>query len=179
MSLFETIKYKVIKKDKNIELREYDNFILASTKTMKNPNQDSGFNNVFQYISGQNSQKEKISMTTPVVTYEDDSSLVTGFYVPSKYEKSNVPKPVSDRVFLNEFKKSLYAVIRFNGRWNDENFDKHNEILLDYINENNLISKSQRLVLRYQPPFVPSIFRHNEIAYQVEIADTKGGEKND
>jgi hypothetical protein len=179
MSLFETIKYKVIKKDKNIELREYDNFILASTKTMKNPNQDSGFNNVFQYISGQNSKKEKISMTTPVVTYEDDSSLVTGFYVPSKYEKSNVPKPVSDRVFLNEFKKSLYAVIRFNGRWNDENFDKHNEILLDYINSNNLVVKSQRLVLRYQPPFVPSILRHNEIAYQVEISNSEGGAEND
>jgi hypothetical protein len=169
MALFETIKYKVIKKDKNIELREYDNFILASTKTVKNPNQDSGFNNVFQYISGNNSKNEKISMTTPVVTYEDNSSLVTGFYVPSKYEKSNVPKPVSDKVFLNEFEKSLYAVIRFAGRWNDENFDKHNEILLDYIRSNYLTLKSQRLVLRYQPPFVPSIFRHNEIAYQVEM----------
>jgi hypothetical protein len=90
-----------------------------------------------------------------------------------------VPKPVGDKVFLNEFKKSLYAVIRFNGRWNDENFDKHNEILLDYINSNNLVIESQRLVLRYQPPFVPSIFRHNEIAYQVEISNSEGGAEND
>jgi hypothetical protein len=169
MALFETIKYKVIKKDKSIEIREYEDILLASTKTNLNENQDSGFSNVFNYISGKNQEKAKISMTTPVVTYKDDDKLITGFYVPSKYNKDSVPKPLEKEVFINELKKSLYGVIRFKGSWSDKNFDKYDRILIDYLLNNNYEILSARLILRYQPPFVPGVFRRNEIAYQVRL----------
>lgn len=172
MALFETIKYRVVFKDKNIELREYDEILLASTKSFLNARRDSGFNNVFDYISGENDQKQKISMTTPVVSYEEEGKLVTGFYVPSKYNQSSVPKPTKDGVFINKLDKNIYAVIRFNGSWTDENFDKQDKILREYLNMNNYKIISKRLVLRYQPPFVPGIFRRNEIAYQVKSEDS-------
>lgn len=168
VALFETIKYKVIKKDKNIEIRLYEDIYLASTKTAFNPNQDSGFMNVFNYISGNNDQEAKISMTTPVVTYEEDSQLVTGFYVPSKYKKESIPKPSEEQVFINELKKSYYAVIKFSGRWKQSNFDKQDNILLEYLKLNHYKTSSKRLILRYQPPFVPAFLRRNEIAYQIE-----------
>ncbi|PKK99986.1 MAG: hypothetical protein CVV56_08525 [Tenericutes bacterium HGW-Tenericutes-1] len=171
MALFETIKYKVIKKDKKIEIRQYEDIYLASTKTNVNPNLDSGFMNVFRYISGSNDQEAKISMTTPVVTYEENQQLVTGFYVPSKYKKASIPKPNEDQVFINELKKSYYAVIRFSGSWTKSNFDKQDQLLLDYIKTNKLIIASNRLILRYQPPFVPSFLRRNEIAYQIEAIE--------
>jgi hypothetical protein len=167
MALIETLKYKVIKEDGHIQLRAYDNILLASTKTKQNGRQDSGFNNVFQYISGNNQSKTKISMTTPVVTYEDEDNLVTGFYVPSKYDKENVPQPTASNVFINEIKSSLFAVIQFKGSWNEKNYDKHNKKLLDYIKLNNLTIISKRFILRYSPPFVPALFRKNEIAYQI------------
>jgi hypothetical protein len=169
MALFETIKYKVLIKEKNIELREYDEILLASTKTIINDRRDSGFNSVFNYISGENDQKQKISMTTPVVSYEEEGKLVTGFYVPSKYDQSSVPKPTKDEVFINKFEKSVYAVIRFNGNWTDENFNKNDKSLRKYLEENNYDIVSNRLVLRYQPPFIPGMFRRNEIAYQVKV----------
>jgi hypothetical protein len=39
--------------------------------------------------------------------------------------------------------------------------------LVDYLLSTNYEILSARLILRYQPPFVPGIFRRNEIAYQV------------
>lgn len=79
MALFETLKYRVVKKDKSIEIREYQDFLLASTTSPINQRQDSGFMAVFDYISGQNDSKQKISMTTPVVTFEEGEKLVTSF----------------------------------------------------------------------------------------------------
>lgn len=168
MPLFETIPYEVIEKEKNIEIRLYQNVLLASTKTPKNKYLDSGFNNVFNYISGQNESQSKISMTTPVVTYQEEDETVTGFYVPSKYTKDSVPKPSSNQVFIQELKESYYVVIKFSGSWNDKNFEKHDQELKEFIERKHLIIQSPRMILRYQPPFIPGIFRKNEIAYQIQ-----------
>ncbi|MEC9485644.1 MAG: heme-binding protein [Candidatus Izemoplasma sp.] len=170
MGLFESIPYKCTKKDGKIEIREYDDFILASTKTHKNNKQDSGFNNVFNYISGDNDQDTKISVTTPVVTYEEDNELVTGFYIPKK-NTANIPTHLSDKVFLDTEQSSLFAVIRFRGKWTDKNFDKHDEELKIYLQDNDNKFLSNRFLFRYQPPMVPSIFRRNEIAYKVTKKD--------
>ena len=82
----ETIQYTVFHKDQSIEIREYKDILLASTKIDPNNYYDSGFNRVFQYISGHNESNTKINMTSPVVSYQEGDALVTGFYVPSKYD---------------------------------------------------------------------------------------------
>ena len=168
MSLYESLPYQTIKKDGIIEIRKYNDFLLASTKTKTDNSQSSGFSNVFRYISGNNSQNQKISMTTPVVTYQEEDELVTGFYVPSKFNKDSVPKPSSKQVFINEMKSSLYAVIRFRGSWTEKNLSKYDDMLQAYIHTSKYEIISKRFLLRYQPPFIPGIFRNNEIAYQVK-----------
>ena len=107
-------------------------------------------------------------MNTPVVFYEDNDQLVTGFYVPKKYDKTNVPTPTSKAVFINELKESLYAVIRFRGAWNKDHFLKKEQALKDYLKANGYTIQSKRYLFRYQPPFVPGPFRRNEIVFQVE-----------
>ena len=171
MALFETIQYQLIKKTGHIEIRKYDSFLLASTKTLINTTLDTGFNNVFSYISGNNDQNQKISMTKPVVTYEEKQELVTGFYVPSKYSKSTVPNPVSQSVFINEMNEAYYAVIRFSGNWRPKNIEKHDQKLLQYLAQNKIIIISRRYLMRYQPPFIPGFLRRNEIAYQIKSFD--------
>lgn len=174
MGFFETIRYTLIKKDKNIEIRQYDVFLLASTKTLSNKQFDSGFMNVFNYISGDNHTSEKISMTTPVVSYEEDDQLVTGFYVPSKYDKTNVPKPTSEHVFIQENEASIYAVIRFSGGWREKNFKVAEERLRDYLNQNHYEIMSNRIIFRYQPPFIPGFLRRNEIAFKIKFTEQRG-----
>lgn len=172
LSLYETIKYKVVYKEEPCEIRSYGDILLASTKTRTNTSLDSGFSNVFSYISGNNKPKTKISMTTPVVSYEEQDNLITGFYIPSKFNKDSAPEPDGDRVFIQELKESLYAVIKFRGYWTTKNYDKHDDILLEFIKRNHYEICSPRFIFRYQPPFIPGIFRHNEIAYQIQKSTT-------
>jgi len=168
MALFETIPYLKIKKEGRMELRQYDKVMLASSISSMTPSQDAGFSDVFRYISGENDQKTKISMTTPVVTYEENKQLITGFFIPKKYTETTIPQPTSKDVFINELKKSYYIVIKFNGRWTHKNFEKHNMMLLDYMKQKGYKANSQKIILRYQPPFIPSFLRRNEIAYHIE-----------
>ena len=167
MGFYETAKYQVIKKDGNIEIREYESFFIASTKTRIDNRQSSGFNNVFNYISGQNNQREKISMTVPVVTTIEDEYLVTSFLVPQKYH-GNIPEPSSSNVFIEEMKQGKFISIRFSGSWSQENYMKHDAKLIKYIEENNITTTSKRYIFRYQGPFVPSILRRNEILYRID-----------
>ncbi len=167
MGFFESIPYDVVKKEGKIEIRRYGTILLAATKSEPTPSQNSGFSPVFQYISGKNEAGKKISMTTPVVSYEEDQKLITGFYVPSGYSKDTVPEPKSDDVFIRELPPSLYAVIRFSGRWTPKNFKTHERRLLDYLSKHDYVTQSTRFIFRYQPPFIPAFLRRNEIAYPI------------
>jgi hypothetical protein len=167
MGLYETLPYEVVKKECPIEIRKYNDFLLASTKTVLNQRYDSGFSNVFNYISGRNKNKEKISMTTPVVSYEENQQLVTGFYVPSKYQKDTVPQPSDPNVFIDDYETALYGVIRFKGSWKEAHLKEKETELRAYLKKHQFNIESQRLLFRYNPPFVPSVFRRNEIAFKV------------
>lgn len=162
----ETIKYDVLLKEKAIEIRRYDEILLASTRTNMNNPTESGFNKVFGYISGHNESDTKINMTTPVVSFEEENILTTGFYVPSKYNSKTVPKPKGD-VFINSIKPSIYAVITFYGAWTKENYNHHNIELLDWIKESNYEIDSHPFIMRYNAPYTPDHLKRNEIAYQI------------
>lgn len=167
MSLFETVPYEVLEKHKNIELRKYETFYVASTKTRLDSRLSGGFNNVFNYISGQNEEKEKISMTVPVVSRMEEDQLVTSFIVPSKYH-GNIPQPSSSNVYIEEVREGIFISIRFSGAWTEENFLRKDKELKEYINEHNIVIENQRYIMRYQGPFVPSFLRRNEVLYRVK-----------
>jgi hypothetical protein len=162
----ETIQYKVLHKKDAIEIREYGDILLASTKTDPNNYYDSGFNRVFQYISGQNEANQKISMTSPVVTYQEGESLVTGFYVPSQYDHNTVPKPTGD-VYINNIEPSIYVVVTFYGAWTKENYDRYHKELLEYIQSHQYQVRTNPFIMRYNAPYIPDHMKRNEIAYQI------------
>lgn len=168
MGLFETASYKVLEKyNQHIELRKYPVHYLAQTKSELDTKYSNGFSKVFSYISGNNENSEKISMTTPVINQVNENTLRTSFVVPSKYE-GNPPVPSSDDVQIKVLDEGYYIVIRFKGGWNDKIFKKYNELLLNKINLEGLTLLSEAYILRYQPPFIPNFIKRNEIMYQVK-----------
>ena len=169
MSLFETATYTVLQKlKKNIEVREYPTFYLANTISSKDKRLSNGFNNVFDYISGANESKTKISMTTPVVSTTYENTLSTGFVIPSKF-KSDAPKPSNSNVTIETIDYGQFIVIKFKGSWTEEHFNEVDQQLLDFVKESKYEIISQRYILRYQPPFIPSVFRRNEIMYRIKV----------
>ena len=66
--MVETVKYSIIKKIGNVELRKYPSLILAST--INGSDDNSAFMMIADYIFGNNKSSKKISMTSPVITSE-------------------------------------------------------------------------------------------------------------
>ena len=56
--------YKVVHQTDKYEIRFYEERLVVQTQYT---NQNNGFRKLFNYISGNNKQSEKISMTTPVM----------------------------------------------------------------------------------------------------------------
>lgn len=168
MRLYETASYDVLKKyDQNTELRQYPVHYLAQTKSQLDNKYSNGFSKVFNYISGNNEDSKKISMTTPVISQVEDNTLSTSFVVPSEY-KGNPPVPSSGDVQIKVFDEGHYIAIRFKGGWNDKTFKKYNDLLLNKIKYEGLRLLSDAYILRYQPPFIPNFLKRNEIMYQVK-----------
>ena len=70
-SNIEMPKYTVLKSyEKNIELRQYPNMVVAKTSLKDNSFDQSGsdgFRSIAGYIFGGNEKEQKIAMTSPVV----------------------------------------------------------------------------------------------------------------
>lgn len=91
MSKYETAEYKVLEKDGKFEIRFYESYYTAATDE-SNIKEASGFNKIFDYISGNNSKNEKISMTAPVINELKPGGVTTEFVMPSKYAKDRPPR---------------------------------------------------------------------------------------
>ena len=122
----EEAPYDVVDKNEVYEIRKYSDRLAAETITSGSNN---SFRKLFNYISGRNQTSERISMTTPVTQVEKNGSMSMQFYLPSKFNSSNAPKPTREDVSLITVEGGYYAVLRYSGRASDKNFVKHVEIL--------------------------------------------------
>ena len=79
--------YKVVHLTDKYEIRFYEERLVVQTQYT---NQNNGFRKLFNYISGNNKQSEKISMTTPVNVTQIENEYVMQFYLPSKYKPNEM-----------------------------------------------------------------------------------------
>ena len=75
--------YKVVHQTDKYEIRFYEERLVVQTQYT---NQNNGFRKLFNYISGNNKQSEKIAMTTPVNVTQIENEYVMQFYLPIKYK---------------------------------------------------------------------------------------------
>ena len=169
-------KYQILKSNNNYEIREY-NDRLAVEVTYSN--EDSGFRYLFNYISGENTTSEKVSMTVPVtqsvkidmtapVTQsKKDGKLVMQFYLPSKFTINTAPKPTNPKVSLIVLEGDIYAVIKYSGRATDKNFQKHYKELKEYLIKDNINFVEPAIKSTFDGPFTLPIFRRNEVMMKI------------
>ena len=122
---YEEANYEVVKENKNYEIRKYSDRLVVET----NSTQGNGFRKLFNYISGNNDQKEEIKMTVPVTQEIKNGNMTMQFYLPSKFNKDNTPKPSNSEIEILIIEGGYYAVIKYSGRSSDKNFSKNKEIL--------------------------------------------------
>ena len=157
--------YEVIQKNEIYEIRKYSDRLAVETI---DSGSDNNFRKLFNYISGKNEDNEKIKMTTPVTQFKKNGNMSMQFYLPSKFNLKNVPKPMKENVRIVNIEGGYYAVIKYSGRANDKNFIKHKDILLKELKIDNVFITSPSIRATYDSPFTLPMNRRNEVMFKID-----------
>lgn len=162
MSKYQTVSYEVLKKDGNFEIRSYESFFTVTTNE-SNIGETMGFNKLFSYISGNNANKEKISMTVPVINDLNENHKTTEFVMPKEFTENGPPNPDDSSVTIRKYEKRLIAAITFSGNVDSVKILNYKNQLIEWLNKNEWKSTDEFLLARYNSPFSLPVFRRNEI----------------
>ncbi|MGB0175458.1 MAG: SOUL family heme-binding protein [Acholeplasmataceae bacterium] len=158
---YEKLKYKVIKKDNQIEIRTYDPFVTMKASRPRT----NGFNTLFRYISGDNEKNQQISMTVPVITDLKEQDYIA-FTMPEEVVKQGYPKANNPYIEFEEHPEKTYVAIRFTGLLAQTK--KYVSKLETYVKTHELKTISEPVLLRYQGPFVPAFLRTHDIMIEIQ-----------
>ena len=111
---------------------------------------------------------EKISMTAPVTEEQaGERSHRVSFAMPSKFTLETLPEPQDKRITFKVVESRRTAAIRFSGRVHEKLATQKTEERRDWLSRNGIVPKSSVVVALYNPPFIPGIFRRNEIIVDI------------
>ena len=163
--IWEQPEYEIKEKEGKFELRRYKEAKILSTTT-------SQFNNAFSvlssYIFGKNKEKEKIAMTSPVLTeMKNDNSMKMVFFIPKKYRNKQMPTPYSDDIEFSSQNARDVAVIRFHGFMTEKKREIYLDKLLEILKIKGIQTKGSAFYMNYSDPFVPPPLRINEIGIEL------------
>ena len=171
--MVKAVKYRLIKNLDDVEIRHYDKLIIAKVDGYG----DGGFNLLFDFISGNNSSKSNLEMTSPVISRNIDMTAPVlsekesiAFVMPEEYTLENMPTPNDKRVRIEEIPERNIAVLKFSGRWTSSNFEEKSEQLLRQLKKLEIQTKGNLFSMRYNGPLTPWFLRRNEVAIEIESA---------
>ena len=165
----ETPAYKVVEKDRNIEVRYYESMLLQSVKVSGNQYKSlrQGFRPLVNYIGAKGREGEKISMTAPVMQSlgNTNNEWIVSFSMPSKYSKKTLPEPNNKQVYSEQLKPIMAAVIRFSGKTDRSGslVKEKEKTLLNWLKNRDFKIVSKPKYLFYNDPSTPGFLRRNEV----------------
>ena len=165
----ETLNYRLLTKIDDVEIRFYSEHLLATVKVESGFNRAgySAFRDLFDYISGNNREKQKIAMTTPVIQRPTKKGWAVSFVMPELLLAQGMPEPQSNQVIQEKIKSRLMAAVQYSGSWRESKFLKHKEFLVKTIKKTDYRICGPILWARYNPPFSLPFMRRNEVIAQV------------
>ncbi len=183
MSNVEKPDYKVIQSEQNIEIRQYEPMIIAEVE-VDGKREDAirdGFRLIADYIFGNNTVEQNISMTAPVQQKENQKIAMTSpvqqqlagkswqisFVMPSKYNMDSLPVPNNNRVRLKEILTKKFVVIEFSGTNSNENVTEHENQLMSYIEANQIKIIGSPKYAFYNAPWTLPFLRRNEVMIEI------------
>jgi hypothetical protein len=180
---YEEPKYKVLESEKNIEIRQYNECVVAEVCVDgdKKKGLEEGFHLLANYIYGNNRRRIKapiIKAKSPPSVDTTDESLyrsesipmtapVTACSTKSTYTLDTLPSPDNKRVKLVQLKSEKFAVLKFSGSSSKKYFDKKAVELQKYLDSNKLEATSPETDAYFNPPWIPPFLRRNEVMFSI------------
>jgi len=163
-------KYRVIKKEKEFEIRFYPPAIFATTRSVAKSYRElgnTGFRKIAGYIFGNNETSAKIAMTAPVHMDINEKGSSMSFVMPSEYTLDKLPRPTDARVELHASPAAYIAAIEFSGYANDQKINQYKDQLSQILNKKGIKTIGNPTYLGYNAPY-ELIGRKNEVVIAIE-----------
>lgn len=179
--------YSVIEAKSGYEIRQYGTYAVAETyqKGSRKEAQSGGFRELFQYISGNNLTRSKITATAPVVQStaaggqkismsapvikqgEGDAGRIA-FVMPAGSKLEDLPQPRSTIINLRAIPPTRVAAITFSGYASAELIRTNTEKLLAALKRDGRQVHSAPQIALYNPPWTPPFMRRNEVMVAID-----------
>jgi hypothetical protein len=183
----ESPQYQTVFKDNKFEIREYEEYVLAEVEIDGEFGSalQKGFRVLAGYIFGGNVSRARIDMTAPVTeqavssekidmtapvmssSIEEGKKHRIAFTMPSKYTLENLPEPVNKTISFRKVGKHRVAALRFSGNLNSRSAVRKANELETWLVENKYSRKGGFVFAQYNPPWIPGVFRRNEVLAEV------------
>ncbi|MGD9643137.1 MAG: heme-binding protein [Elusimicrobiales bacterium] len=177
-------KYSVVAQKDGYEIRQYEPYVLAETP-MRDDSGNSGFRELFAYISGANTANsklamtvpvlqsgaaggQKLAMTAPVLQTESAGGGVMAFVMPPGLKLEDLPRPASPKVTLRAVPGLKAAVLRFSGWGYKSRVHKKVLRLSEALARDGLRAAAPPVTAFYNPPFTAPFMRRNEVLIEIE-----------
>jgi hypothetical protein len=161
----ETPEYEVLVQDGKFEVRGYPALTLVRTASG-----DGDFMRLFRYISGGNEAEQKIAMTAPVLMKHEGGNTGMSFIVPKDVAAGKVPAPKDTAVQMDSLPAGQFAVYRYSGGRNEANEQEALGELRGWVDRKKLEVTGDPLFGYYDPPWIPSFMRRNEVMLRMDGA---------
>lgn len=183
----ESPRYQTVFKDKKFEIREYEDYIVAEVEVVGDFGfaLQKGFRLLADYIFGGNTSQARINMTVPVTEQavagekiemtapvtsspiKEGKNYRIAFTMPSKYTLENLPEPENKVISFRKVARHKVAALRFSGSLSSKLATCKAKELEVWLNENKYPLKTGFVFAEYNPPWIPGIFRRNEVLTDV------------
>ena len=167
--------YEVLLETKHYEVRRYEPYIVAEVDVDDDFKRagNSAFSVLAGYIFGDNASQQKMNMTAPVESAEQDGPYTYSFVMERKYTMESLPKPTNPEVRLVQRPGRVMAVHRYSGSWSEERYEEHEKVLLDALAIDRVQTLGPPVFARYNAPFTPWFLRRNEIMIEIEWKESE------
>lgn len=142
-----------------VEIRQYDKQTWISTSY---ENDNASFPVLASYIFGRNEEGQSVAMTAPVITARRMS-----FILPDGISEDNAPTPDGQEIEFTAVPARKLATLTFSWLTPQSRVEKKTGKLLEILNTNDIETKGQPFLMRYNDPWTPPFLRRNEIAIEV------------
>ncbi|MEA5036870.1 hypothetical protein SDC9_34972 [bioreactor metagenome] len=168
-----TIPYEVTGTIGKIEFRKYPALVLAEADTAED---ETGFRLLFSYITGNNSAKNAISMTSPVISSAKipmtapvvSNRTTMSFVMPAGKTRAEIPEPLDSRVRIVSVPEREVGVMMFRGRTREKEVRAAEESLQKGLLDAGVEPAGEVFLMRYNPPWTPGFLRRNEVGVEIK-----------
>ena len=170
--------FSVVREDGNIQIRDYDAYIVAEVDVTAASNREAasrGFGPLARYIFGGNTARTGIDMTSPVTTAPKSQQIAmtapvsaqpadngngdtftVQFMMPSEWTMDTLPTPNDPRVRLVEQAPRRMIAYRYTGRDNSERRSEAETALREFADVNGLTIVGPAEWAGYDDPRTPT-----------------------